>query len=281
MSYDRSKAIDYARTYWTIPCKDGLLGTEHARPSIDQLRHNLHAPASEWRALFARDGTGTERGVFRKQGEDDKIFQGWDGLDDCAHYVSQCFRAGGLGIDTQWGARELKESMQRVPNTKTLIEKATVKAGQRIVDAGLIKEADAIIYYNADPSEGTPVGYHHSAMYVGDGGITCHSVCRYKSLGDSSDDEWHLNAGQIYKYTFIHFSDDDSASSIVKKALAGWWKVQYARQTAYYVVLSNGSARKSQTPPRKSTDQPPNAPSAYWSQKLNSVKFAWKDGDLE
>ena len=31
-----------------------------------------------------------------------------------------------------------------------------------------------------------------SAMYVGDGGIKCYSVCRYKGLGDSSAAEWHF-----------------------------------------------------------------------------------------
>jgi hypothetical protein len=133
-----------------------------------------------------------------------------------------------------------------LPNTKTLVEKASVEAGQRIVNAGLLKQGDAVIYYNTVPSEGSHVGYHHSAMYVGDRGITCHSTCRYKGLGDSTDDEWHLNGGAIYKYTLIHFSSDDSVEAAVSKALTGWWKVEYAGRTSYCVVLGNGSARRSQ-----------------------------------
>jgi hypothetical protein len=282
MSYNRGNAIDYAQTYWTIPCKDGLLGLRDDRPSIESFRHQLHAPAADWKALFVRDDTGTERGVFRKSGEPDKVFQGWDGLDDCAHYVSQCLRAGGAAIETQWGARELKERLQALPNTKTLVEKASVDAGQRIVDAGLLKKGDAVIYYKSVPSEESHVGYGHSAMYVGDGGITCHSTCRYKGLGDSTDDEWHLNDGAIFLYTLIHFSTDDAVEADVSKALTGWWSVEYAGRTSYYAVLTNGSARKSQTPPRRPTDQPPAGPSAYWFQDQNSIKFTWKEtGDLE
>src|ERR1022692_3469853 len=108
-------------------------------------------------------------------------------------------------------------------------------------------------------------------MYVGDNGITCHSTCRYKGLGDSTDDEWHLNAGSIYSYTFVHFSSDDVMEVAVSRALAGWWKVEYAGRTSYYALRSNGSAYKCQTVPRKPTDQPPTALSAYWFQNQNSI----------
>jgi hypothetical protein len=232
MSYDRSKAIDYAKTYWTAPCKDGLLGLADGRPSVDYYRHRLHAPAAEWEALFVRKDTGEEQGVFRKAGESDKVFHEDDGLDDCAHYVSQCLKAGAAAIETQWGAHGLKESLQALGNTKTLIEKASQESGQKIVNAGLLKQGDAVIYYNTKPTGESHVGYSHSAMYVGDGGITCHSTCRYKGLGDSSDDEWHLNNGRAYQYTFIHFSSDDIVEAAVSKALAGWWKAEYGGRTS-------------------------------------------------
>jgi hypothetical protein len=283
-SFNRDKAIEYAKAYWTIPCKDDLLGAAWGRPSISSLRHKLKAPAPDWKALFVRDGTGTERGVFRKTSETDKVFQGWDGLDDCAHYVSQCFREGGASINTQWGARELKESLEALPQTqtKTLIDKVDQKVGQRIVDAELLKEGDAIIYYTSVPSGESHVGFHHSAMYVGDGGITCHSVCRYKGLGDSSDDEWHLNQGDVLKYTFIHFSSDDFTTPNVVKALTGWWKVEYAGKTSYSFFLSDGRARKSPTAPRSTADQFAAGKVAYWFQIQNSVKIVWKEaGDVE
>jgi len=282
MSYNRGSAIDYAQTYWTIPCKDGLLGAKYGRPSIDYFRHKFHSPAPDWKASFVRDDTGTESGVFQKDGEADKVFQDQDGLEDCAHYVSQCFRAGAAAIETQWGARELKEALQALPNTKTMVEKAGKDACQRIVNAGLLKRGDAVIYYNKQPTDESSVGYSHSAMYVGNGGITCHSTCRYKGLGDSSDDEWHLNNGSKYLYTLIHFSSDDRIEGDVSKALARWWKVDYGGRTTYSAIRSNGTAHRALTQPRKATENPPGTPSAYWFQDHNSIKFTWKEsGELE
>lgn len=282
MSYNRGSAIDYAQTYWTTPCKDGLLGAKYGRSSIDYFRHKFHSPAPDWKASFVRDDTGTESGVFQKDGEADKVFQDQDGLEDCAHYVSQCFRAGAAAIETQWGARELKEALQALPNTKTMVEKASKDACQRIVNAGLLKRGDAVIYYNKQPADESPVGYSHSAMYVGDGGITCHSTCRYKGLGDSSDDEWHLNNGSKYLYTFIHFSSDDAIEGDVSKALARWWKVDYGGRTTYSAIQSNGVAYRALAQPRKATENPPGTLTAYWFQDHNSIKFTWKaSGELE
>ena len=58
--------------------------------------------------------------------------------------------------------------------------------GRRIDERG-----DAIVYYTSTPREKAMFAII-SAMYVGDGGIKCYSVCRYKGLGDSSADEWHF-----------------------------------------------------------------------------------------
>jgi len=33
--FDRKKAVQYAKDYWTIPCQDGFLGLENDRP-VDQ-----------------------------------------------------------------------------------------------------------------------------------------------------------------------------------------------------------------------------------------------------
>jgi hypothetical protein len=187
MPYNRDKAIAYAQTYWTIPCKDGLIGLENEHASVEHYRRALHAPAPDWKAMFIRDTGFIETGVFRKDGENDKPFHGDDGLDDCAHYVSQCFKAGGAAIDTQWGAQGLKNALQdRHQPTNTLVERASQEAAQRIIDADLLKVGDAVIYYKTVAEGHSTIGYHHSAMYVGDNGITCHSTCRYKGLVDSA-----------------------------------------------------------------------------------------------
>lgn len=284
MPYNRDNAIAYAKAFWTIPCKDGLVGTDSAHMRLDDRRTQLHAPANQgWVASFVRDKIhGVEAGVFQKPGADDKVFQAWNGLEDCAHFLSQCVRAGGAGIETQWGVRELVEGLQGLSETKTLAERVGKDAGQRIVDSGIFKLGDMIGYYNNNPKEGKR-GYGHSAMYVGGGGITCHSVCRFKGLGDSADDEWDLS-NPDYSYTLIHFSSGDVAPDPATAGkLAGWWTVQNAGRTRYYYILDDGRARWTPVAPRKATDQAPaGMNSAYWFQDHDKTTFIWKEtGDCE
>jgi hypothetical protein len=63
-----------------------------------------------------------------------------------------------------------------------------------------------------------------SAMYVGDGGIKCYSVCRYKGLGDSSTDEWHLK-------NFFEVRDHGKP---LRVAYAGGTKIAFNASAAYY-----------------------------------------------
>ncbi|HEY3938554.1 MAG TPA: hypothetical protein VGL97_14050 [Bryobacteraceae bacterium] len=279
MTYDRKKAIAYAQKYWTAPCEDGLLGAAYGHPAIEHFRKKLHAPAPAWEGLFVRDDGGTESGIFRKSGEKDIVFETQDALDDCAHYLSQCVRAGGARIDTQWGVRFLIESLQGLPDTKTLMERGSFAAGGRIIQSGLFKEGDMIGYFHN--SAGKEFGYGHSAMYVGNGGITCHSTCRYKSLGDSSDDEWDLDQ-KDYTYTFIHFSAGDAMDAGLAKAVKGWWKVEYGGRVNYYYLFEDGRARKSATAPRNWNDALQGGPAAYWFVVNNSIRFTWTaTGELE
>jgi hypothetical protein len=276
MPYDRDKAIAYAQTFWTAPCKDGLLGTDYGYPTIESFRRRLHAPAPDWDALFVRDN-GTETGVFRKAGEKDKPFQTQDALEDCAHYLSQCVRAGGAGIDTQWGVRELVGALQGLANTKTLMERGDATAGARIMKSGIFKKGDMIGYFHNDRSLGK-YGYGHSAMYVGDGGITCHSTCRYKGRGDSSDDDWDLS-GRDYTYTFMHFSDDDPAPNPANtKALAGWWQLDYSSRTEYYLMTTGWATYTKRAPRKGQTAVYTPEGSAYWFMAASrEVTFTWRN----
>jgi hypothetical protein len=81
------------------------------------------------------------------------------------HCVSQCLRTGGAPIDTPWGTDR--------------------RRGQRIMDAGLMKEEMPLFTTPVRPREKAMFAII-TAMYVGDNGITCYSMCRYKGLGDSS-----------------------------------------------------------------------------------------------
>jgi len=278
MPYDRSKAIAYATKYWTAPCQDGFFGAAYGHPSVESFRKKFHAPSPDWETLFVRED-GREFAIFRKPGAQDIVFETQDALDDCAHYLSQCLRAGGARIETQWGVHPLLESLQALPDTKTLIERGSFTAANRIIQSGIFKEGDMIAYFHT--TRGKHFGYGHSAMYVGNAGITCHSTCRFKGLGDSNDDNWELGQ-RDFTYTFVHFSAGDVVDPGTARAMKGWWKADYAGRVSYCYLFDDGRARKSSAPPKHAADIPQMAATAYWFQANNSIRFTWTNsGDFE
>lgn len=284
MAFDRSKAIDFARANWTQPCDDGFVGLEEEHAWLANLRAQNHAPEKDWDALFVRDpGDGkSERGIFRKTGtpsEPDKRFATFRQLDDCAHYLSRCFISGGAQISTQFGVQGLVNGLQSLPDTKTLLEKCDITAAERLVNLKILQPGDLIAYFNNNPPV---VGYSHSAMYVGDGGITCHTFCRFKGEPGSESDDWDLGRGQGFKYTVVHFSAGDTIDPAASKTLSGWWKVQYGNKTFFIRVSGNGTAQRSAIEPGKASDSPRGAEPAYWLQECSSIRFSWRStGDLE
>ena len=111
-----------------------------------------------------------------------------------------------------------------------------------------------------------------------DGGITCHSTCRFKGEGDSGDDDWDLS-GRDYAYTLMHFSDDDPVPSPAKtKDLLGWWQLDYSGKTEYY-LMKNGSAVYTKRAPRKGqTAVYTPEGSAYWFMPASGeITFTWRN----
>ena len=102
MRYDRDAAVAYARQYWDRPCDDGIFWRTDYAVDVAQMRKALHASAKDgWEARFVPDDAGAEHAVFRREvgGKVDEIeVQPWDGLADCAHFLSRCLTAGGFSI---------------------------------------------------------------------------------------------------------------------------------------------------------------------------------------
>jgi hypothetical protein len=51
--------------------------------------------------FFVDDGSGGEKAVFRKSplnAAGEILINPWDGIADCAHFLSRCLTAGGLSI---------------------------------------------------------------------------------------------------------------------------------------------------------------------------------------
>jgi hypothetical protein len=122
-------------------------------------------------------------------------------------------------------------------------------------------------------------------MYVGkiagktDGGITCHTVCRFP--GHSwTEDSWWLDAPGHYLYTLIHFSDDDLPPDPVKAAaLAGWWQLDYSGRTEYYFMSPTGKVTYTKRAPiRGQTIVHVPEGTAFWFMATNGeITFTWRD----
>jgi len=303
MPFNRNNAVKFADKHWNIPADDGIFWLSNQGVVIEQVRQKnvigtpfwQRAPAADgWQPFFVDDGNGGEKAVFRRvfNGKTEEILiNPWEGIADCAHFLSRCLTAGGVKVE-QRGVPGLVNALQARSNTKTLCERVPKEAGQRVIDTGIFKPGDMIGYFNVDPKGdyGGRREYAHSAMYVGkiggktDGGITCHTICRFPGRS-WVEDSWWLKPPGHYTYTLIHFSDDDLAPNPGKTdALAGWWRLDYSGKTEYYLIQKTGSAQYTKRAPLKG-ERLVRAPegSAYWFMAVSGeIAFMWrKTGTVE
>jgi hypothetical protein len=302
MAYKRTDAVSFADSHWNIPADDGIFWLSNQSVSISQVRlHNViptsswkKAPVGDgWQPFFVDDGGGGEKAVFRRVvgGTTEEILiNSWDGIADCAHFLSRCISAGGVKMNER-GVPSLVNTLQSLPNTKTLCEKVVKEAGQRVVESGVFKPGDMVGYFNIDPAgdyEGAKQ-YSHSAMYAGkiggktDGGITCHTICRFPGRS-WVEDSWWLKPPGHYTYTLIHFSDDDPTPDPVKAAaLPGWWQLDYAGRTEYYLMRSGSVTYTKKAPTKGQTTVHLPEGTAYWFMAPNGeITFTWrKSGTVE
>lgn len=303
MAYVRASAIKYADKFWNIPADDGIFWLDNQSVSIAQVRLSNVIPmrswtkapvADGWQPFFVDDKNGGEKAVFRRgngPNPEEILINPWEGIADCAHYLSRCLSAGGLKI-AERGVPQLVDKLQSLSNTKTLCERVSTDAAQQVIDSGIFKPGDMIGYFNIDPKGdyGGKKQYSHSAMYAGkingkkDGGITCHTICRFPGRSWVEDSWWLKDPGH-YTYTLIHIADDDPAPEMGKAtALAGWWQVDAAGKTDFYHIAASGFAASSKRAPTK--DQTAihfREDSAYWfMSSTGEVTFTWrKTGNVE
>jgi hypothetical protein len=303
MAYVRKNAVNFADNHWNTPSDDGLFWLSNQAVVIASVRTSNVIPnaswkkapvADGWQPFFVDDSLGGEKAVFRRgigSAMEEILINPWAGIADCAHFLSRCLTAGGLKI-AERGVPQLVDTLQSLSNTKTLCERVNQAAGQRVVDSGVFKPGDMVGYFNIDPKGdyGGAKQYSHSAMYAGkingnkDGGITCHTICRFPGRS-WVEDSWWLKPPGHYTYTLIHFSDDDSApDAATVSALAGWWKVDSTAKTDFYLVTRNGTAPNTkQAHESGQTANHLREDTAYWFTAPHSqIIFTWrKSGNID
>jgi len=139
-TYDRSAALDYARTYWDRICSDGYFFVHREGPIL--LRSGGQLPA---------DSEGF----------------------DCAHFVSCCIgsepneRGGGLDVPS-------RTSAYGEPGAQRLVNWLIEQGSTHVVRIPEMVPGD-VVAYDADHD-----GWiEHVALYMGMGLVTAHSISRY------------------------------------------------------------------------------------------------------
>jgi hypothetical protein len=252
MPFNRTNATAYAHLYWDIPCDDGLIAVKSSSKGLsveEAFRKKMVGEnRSDWQAAFIIREKHEPRGedawfvpAVTPTTRDNVLFALWEDINDCAHYVVKCLQAGGISLQDIGAVPQLEKKLRGLGNTKTLANKLSTGAAQRVLDTQLsgspiLKKGDVILYAKRETNN-----LFHSALYLGEGKIACHTESRRNSF-------WNIYSQ--HKVSLIHFSDDDPApSSSQINWLPGWWEVDWKGSKYYYYYARSGRVSYSRSKP--------------------------------
>jgi hypothetical protein len=273
----RDAIKSYSDKYWFTACADGLVWTANQPINIAaEIAKRPQCKTGAWSAAFLLYETvggavvyeglylipssklgGVKTEVLAKNYPSRIILCAWadnptplnagkapldanapyHGLNDCSHYVSQCLKAGGIHVETL-GAPELFSLLRARGDTKTLALTVGKDTAQRVLDSGVLKCGDVLIFSS------TPTVHRHAAIYMGkftgEHRITMHTHANHSDKNDpNSSDAWTDSAHAGHPLvTLIHFADD--SPSFLSSLVTGWWVVSWRQKTYYYFFESNG-----------------------------------------
>jgi hypothetical protein len=299
----------YVDDHWLVPCGDGMVWLFNAGiDTRTEIAKQKKATKKEWAATFLQyaDPTfGWLEGLYLiapadlakvKAGQidatsypDRKMISSWYdinakntsnaevlaqkpayfGLNDCAHFVTQSLAAGGIHVETR-GVGELFNLLRGLKDTKTLAKTVTAAAAKNIINSGVMKTGDVIIY-----SKGTE--HHHSVVYMGSAQIAMHTWANHPNHPTLHGD-WEASADDNHPLvTLIHFGRDDAPINPTSGML-GWWKVGWRGTDYYYYFERTGRVGWTQHAPAN-LKQPLHAPGGrgYWFQEPLRISICWTD----
>ncbi|NUU41569.1 amidase domain-containing protein [Tardiphaga robiniae] len=197
MTYNRAKALAYARKYWTKSCSDLYIGVREATPYI--------------KVPNGTDFVRTDTNETAKLPDGKEI----DNVDDCAHFLSCCLgkeaneAGGGLPIQRDFptaiygviSARRMFSTLSEDGFIETIVEKAS--HDQAANKLSQLAAGDLVFYW--DPSVNA---YGHCAMYLADAKkrIACHTRCRCDQSNETGQ-EWNSVLITNVKYTLARIRD--------------------------------------------------------------------------
>jgi len=202
----------------------------------------------------------------------------YTGLNDCAHFVSECLSKAGLKVaSTDVG--QLVSNCQAA-GAKTLCYQVDKDAARRILQAGIVKAGDVLAFGTSDKK------LHHSVLSLGDEKIAMHTYINHPEFDNNSTlvekdattgkvRNWETAANAAHPLvTILHFPFADK--QLGSSPRVGWWKVTWRREEYYYYLHGDGRAGYLRNPP-KTTKQPLVGPQAtgFWFETDSDLVICW------
>jgi hypothetical protein len=302
----------HADTFWSQPCKDGIVWTSYRDIHIGSEILSRKLSAAEWTGAFlfyTSNGSGRrDEGLFLiKNGERAKALSTWNmescpsaimlatfhdkrsddplfppnkppkdfALNDCTHFTSECVIAGGLPASfSSIDAGQFFDKLHASNKTKSLARLVEIADARRIIDAprSPFKVGDVIVY------SGGPADHHHALVYLGGNQIAMHTVSLHKDHPTRGKGAvWDgLSQDAHHKLvTLYHFDLDDNAATAATW-LPGWWRVTQGTDTWHYFFDVSGKVSYTERAP-VSTKSPPANPDGkgYWFEDGSLLSLCW------
>lgn len=209
----------------------------------------------------------------------------YTGLNDCAHFVSECLSKAGLNVGDP-EVNKLLKNIEATGKAKTLVQLTDKERARRILQSGIMTPGDVLAFGK------TGKGHKHSTLYLGDEKIAMHTYINHPDLNNNllvkqdsltgKKSNWETASNDAHPLvTLVHFSYDDLISPISPRL--GWWKVQWQGQNYYYYFNKNGSIGYIKREPRNTKLPPPYLDgSGFWFELSTNLVICWTaTGNLE
>ena len=202
----------------------------------------------------------------------------YTGLNDCAHFVTECLAKGGEDKMRTVSVPDLLNKLTAHADIKTLARTVSEDRAQRILNAGLLKRGDVMIFSKTVNKHG------HSTIYLGGNKMAMHTYSNHPdgTLAGHKGDWTGSMTAEHNLVTLLHWNEGDTFTS-ASDSLLGYWSVLWRGTTYYYHFRKGGGVSYSKTKPANLKAAPSSAEGrGYWFESTTGIDIAWSaTGSLE
>jgi hypothetical protein len=190
--------------------------------------------------------------------------------------VTECLAAGGEDKLRTVSVPALLNSLTSHSDTKTLARTVDRESAQRIMNAGLLKRGDVLIFSKTVNSHG------HSTIYLGASKMAMHTFSNHASSTLWGGDWFNSMTEEHNMVTLIHWNEGDTYTS-ASDCILGYWSVLWQGSTYYYYFYKGGRVVYNKIKPSNPKSPPPSAVGkGYWFESSVGIDISWTStGSLE